>query len=222
MNGEAMRLAVAVAAGLLLAAARALGQGHAQPRPQTAEPQRQAPAQEQRGGHRRRFSRSSRPGSRPTRTRCCTATCGGGPELSAARPQPGHDLGADSDGKVRATRRPPRPRARTTASNRAKPPACSHTWRLLRLAQRGLGARRYEQVYIARKVDTATLRASGPVPAPGSDAARAAGGERAIRGGRTEIRADHQGGGVRRPVAAVRSQCAGPQSRHYRRAGCDG
>ena len=46
-----MKLAAAVVAGLLLSApARALGQGQAQPRAQTAEPQGQAPGQEQRGG----------------------------------------------------------------------------------------------------------------------------------------------------------------------------
>ncbi len=81
----------------------------------------------------------------------------------------------------------------------------------------------YQQVYTARKVDTEVLRAVRSAPSS-SRLGRGSGQSRHERVGShgAEVRAAHQRGGLRRPLAPAGSQSAGSQPGHHRRAGRDG
>ena len=92
----------------------------------------------------------------------------------AARPQPGDRLGLDRDGKAGTAHGPPGSSAqqRRTAERGLRPAGAPGD--LLRWPSAVSALEVYDQVYTARKVDTAALRAVGPrLPAPASDAARA-------------------------------------------------
>ena len=100
--------------------------------------------------------------------------CVAAARVVSPRSQPGDHLGADCDREDGAARRPPGP----SLDNGVQPSEASGLLAHLAIysgwpsAVSALDV--YEQVYTARKVDTAVLRAVGPrLPAPASDAARA-------------------------------------------------
>ena len=143
--------------------------------PSQSAPQPQPPSpQPGTGRPSGRFNRSSRPAWRRSPMTCSTATSGGGPSLSPrdrslvtiaaliatgkTTPLAGH-LGRALDNGLRPSE----------ASGLLAHLAIYCGWPS---AVAALEA--YEQVYTARKIDTAALRAVGPrLPAPASDAARA-------------------------------------------------
>jgi hypothetical protein len=100
------------------------GDGAIPRRPRRAPPQR-----------REHCSKRSRPALRRSPTKCCSAMCGGGPSCS-------HATAAWCDGKAGAACRPlgPSPQQRCTAKRGLRPSSASGD--LLRVAERGLGARR--------------------------------------------------------------------------------
>ena len=137
-----MKVFVAIAAALFLAAeAQAQDQAPAQ----TQSPARVAATAGCSAAANDRTLRSTaaedRPGTGHLHRRGAVRRRMAAARAVASRPQPGHDLGADSDGQVRAAGRSPR------AGARQRRPARRGLWRadppghLLRLAERGLCAR---------------------------------------------------------------------------------
>ena len=170
-----LKVAVAVAAGLLLAApGRALGQGQAQPRAQPAEPQGQAPAQEQRGGSSSALQQTLVPGLATYTDEVLYGDVWRRTELSA------RDRSLVTISVLIATGKSAQlvGHLGRALNNGVQPSEASGVLTHLALycgwpsAVSALDV--YEQVYTARKVDIAALRDLRPsLPAPATDVARA-------------------------------------------------
>lgn len=172
---KTMKLAMQVAAGLLLAgAAHAAGQGQAQPRAQAAEPQKQAPSQEQRGGSSSPLQQKLAPGLATYTDDVLYGDVWRRTELSA------RDRSLVTISVLIATGKSAQlvGHLGRALNNGVQPSEASGVLTHLALycgwpsAVSALDV--YEQVYTTRNVDTATLRnLRPPVPASATDAARA-------------------------------------------------
>ena len=170
-----MKLAVPVGAGLILVAAvSAMGQVQAQPQAQTAEPQGQAPAQDQRGGSSSALQQKLAPGLATYTDEVLYGDVWRRTELSA------RDRSLITISVLIATGKSAQlvGHLGRALNNGVQPSEASGVLTHLALycgwpsAVSALDV--YEQVYSARNVDTAALRnLRPPLPAPATDAARA-------------------------------------------------
>ena len=170
-----LQLVVPVAAWLVLAAAaQVAGQGQAQPQAQTAAPQGQAPAQEQRGGSSSALQQKLAPGLATYTDEVLYGDVWSRTELSA------RDRSLVTISVLIATGKSAQlvGHLGRALDNGVQPSEASGVLTHLALycgwpsAVTALDV--YEQVYTARKVDIAALRDLRPsLPAPATDAARA-------------------------------------------------
>jgi 4-carboxymuconolactone decarboxylase len=169
-----MQLAVPVAAGLVLVAAHALGQGQAQPQAQTAAPEGQAPGQDQRGGSSSALQQKLAPGLATYTDEVLYGDVWRRTELSA------RDRSLVTISVLIATGKSAQlvGHLGRALNNGVQPSEASGVLTHLALycgwpsAVSALDV--YEQVFSARNVDTTTLRnLRPPLPAPATDAARA-------------------------------------------------